>query len=132
MNKLFIIGNLCSNPELRSTRDGIEVCTFSVAVNRRKRGAQAGQDADFFRVSAWRELGKNCHLYLKKGRKVAVVGEVTVSTYTGNDGKTHATLEVTANDVEFLTPRNAEGEQAAPAPQENGGYIQVDDVELPF
>ncbi len=132
MNKLFIVGNVTRDPELRSTRDGIEVCTFSVAVNRRKRGAQAGQDADFFRVSAWRELGKNCHLYLKKGRKVAVVGEVTVSTYTGNDGKTHATLEVTASDVEFLTPKGAE-EQPAPVPQ-NSGFVQVDeaDCELPF
>ena len=100
MNRCFIVGNLTRDPELRSTRDGTAVCSFTVAVNRRSKNAQAGQpDADFFRVTAWRELGTNCHLYLAKGRKVAVVGAVSVSTYTGNDGQTRASLDITAQDV---------------------------------
>ena len=85
MNKVFIVGNLTRDPELRSTRDGISVCSFTVAVNRRVRNAEAGQpEADFFRVTAWRALGENCSKYLSKGRKVAVTGSVSVSTYTGN------------------------------------------------
>ena len=101
MNRLTIIGNLTRDPELRTTQSGISVCSFTVAVNRRK--AQNNQpEADFFRVSAWRELGENCAKWLVKGRKVAVVGPVSVSTYQGQDGKTYANLEVTANDVEFL------------------------------
>ena len=105
MNKLTIIGNLCQNPELRTTSQGISVCTFTVAVNRRN--AKEGQpDADFFRVTAWRQLGENCSKYLAKGRKVCVVGGVSVSTYTGNDGATKANLEVTAEDVEFLSPKD--------------------------
>ena len=138
MNKVFIIGNLTRDPELRSTRDGISVCSFTVAVNRRVRNAEAGQpEADFFRVSAWRALGENCAKYLTKGRKVAVTGSVSVSTYTGNDGATRASLDVTADDVEFLTPRGESGDvPAAPrvqaAPQGNG-LVQVDvDDELPF
>jgi single-strand DNA-binding protein len=105
MNKLTIIGNLCQNPELRTTSQGISVCTFTVAVNRRN--AREGQpEADFFRVTAWRQLGENCAKYLAKGRKVCVVGSVSVSTYTGNDGATKANLEVTAEDVEFLSPKD--------------------------
>ena len=87
MNKVFIVGNLTRDPELRSTRDGISVCSFTVAVNRRVRNAEAGQpEADFFRVTAWRALGENCSKYLSKGRKVAVTGSVSVSTYTGQPG----------------------------------------------
>ena len=105
MNKLTIIGNLVRDPELRTTSQGISVCTFTVAVNRRN--TREGQpEADFFRVTAWRQLGENCEKYLAKGRKVCVVGSVSVSTYTGNDGSTKANLDVTADDVEFLSPKD--------------------------
>ena len=105
MNKLTIIGNLVRDPELRVTSQGINVCTFTVAVNRRN--AKEGQpDADFFRVTAWRQLGENCGKFLAKGRKVAVVGMVSVSTYQANDGSTRAQMEVTADDVEFLSPKD--------------------------
>lgn len=82
------------------------MCTFTVAVNRRKQSNQQGQpEADFFRVTVWRQLGEICAKYLAKGRKVCVIGPVSVSTYTGKDGKTYANLEVTADDVEFLSPK---------------------------
>ncbi len=82
------------------------MCTFTVAVNRRKQSQQQGQpEADFFRVTVWRQLGENCAKYLSKGKKVCVIGPVSVSTYTGKDGKTYANLEVTADDVEFLSPK---------------------------
>ena len=141
MNKLTIIGNLTRDPELRTTQDGTSVCGFTVAVNRRaRRDAQNGQpEADFFRVSAWRQLGENCAKYLAKGRKVCVIGPVSVRTYTGNDGQVHASLEVTADDVEFLSARNdgEAGAYGAPAvapaaePQA-AGFTAVETDELPF
>ena len=127
MNKLTIIGNLTRGPETRVTQSGSSVCSFTVAVNRR------GQDdkTDFFRVSAWNKTGETCQKYLAKGRKVAVTGPVSVSTYTGQDGKTYANLEVMAQDVEFLPPK---GEQPAPAPAApaNNGYQEVTDDDMPF
>ena len=112
INRLFIIGNLTRDPELRSTPHGLKVCTFDVAVNRRKK--QDGQpDADFFRVSAWREIGENCSKYLAKGRKVAVTGSVRLGGYKGNDGQNRAYLDVTADEVEFLS---AKGEQPKQEP----------------
>lgn len=114
MNKLTIIGNLSRDPESRVTQSGVNVTTFSVAVNRKR--TQEGQpDADFFRVTAWRQLGENCAKYLAKGRKVCVVGPVSVSTYTGNDGKTRANMEVTAEDVEFLSPKGEDTSSTAKA-----------------
>ena len=144
MNKLTIIGNLTRYPELRTTTSGVNVCSFTVAVNRRnRRDDQNGQpEADFFRVTAWRQLPDICSKYLAKGRKVCVVGAVSVHTYTGNDGTTRASLEVTADDVEFLSARNeneAAGGYSAPAASEAhsadsqaAGFTAVETDELPF
>ena len=146
MNRVTIIGNLTRDPELRTTPSGATVCSFTVAVNRRaRRDAQNGQpEADFFRVSAWNQQAEVCNRYLSKGRKVAVVGPVSARAYQGNDGQIHASLEVMANEVEFLSPRSeseADGGYAAPAapaasaPAGNavsGGFTAVETDELPF
>ena len=140
MNKLTIIGNLTRDPETRTTSNGVSVCDFTVAVNRRqRRDSQNGQnEADFFRVSAWRERGELCAKYLAKGRKVCVIGPVSVRTYTGNDGTVRASLEVTADEVEFLSSKNeaeATGgnvtEEATPA-ETACGFTAVETDELPF
>lgn len=142
MNKVFLIGNLTRDPELRTTQSGLSVCTFTIAVNRRRASnAQAGQpEADFFRVTAWRQLGENCHKWLIKGHRVSVVGAVSVSTYQTQNGQTRAQLEVTADDVEFLTHANKDPQEAPQRPQEapqtvqpqNNGFVQVEDEDLPF
>lgn len=138
MNKLTIIGNLTKDPELRTTQSGISVCSFTVAVNRRRVNEDGSRDADFFRVTAWRQLGENCAKWLIKGRKVCVVGPVSVKTYTGQDGKTYANLEVTAEDVEFLGGNDAQpAPQSAPQAQQTempiaGGFTAVETDELPF
>ena len=149
MNKLYIIGNTTKDAELRSTQDGTSVCSFTVAVNRKsKKKNENGSDVDYFRVTAWRKLAEVCGQYVKKGSKLAVVGPVSVSTYTTNDGQTRASLEVTADDVEFLSSKsdsNAQKEsynqapevpEAPEVPQQSSGYTDVsadfDSSELPF
>ena len=143
MNKLTIIGNLVRDPELRTTQSKISVCSFTVAVNRRRK-VEGQPEADFFKVSAWRELGENCAKWLIKGRKVCVVGPVSVSTYTGQDGKNYANLEVLANEVEFLSSpgeRPQETPQTAPQTAQQtqmpiagapSGFTAVETDELPF
>lgn len=136
MNKLTIIGNLTRDPELRTTTTGVNVCDFTVAVNRRqRRDAQGGQpEADFFRVTAWRERGELCAKYLAKGRKVCVSGPVSVSTYTAQDGSTRASMEVYAEDVEFLNSSGGNGAQESvnEAPVQAGGFTAVETDSLPF
>ena len=126
MNKLIAIGNLTANPELRSTPNGVPVCTFTIAVNGRKQD----EPATFFRVTAWRQLGENCNRYLAKGKKVFVSGPVSVSTYTAKDGSTRASMEITADDVEFLSPAGTGAENAQA--DERAGFVKVDDEILPF
>jgi single-strand DNA-binding protein len=153
MEKLQIIGNLTKDPELRTTQTGISVCSFTVAVNQRPSKAQreANQQppAKFFRVTAWRELGENCAKYLLKGRKVYCEGTVSTSAYISDkDGKPYAGLEMTADNVEFLSSRGDAGDgspsagnaaqtpaadpaQSAPAaPPE--GFTPVEEDNLPF
>ena len=124
-----MIGNLVRDPESRTTNSGSSVCSFTVAVNRRGKQAEGQPEADFFRVSAWNKMGENCQKYLTKGKKVAVVGSVSVHTYQAQDGTTKASLEVFAQEVEFLSPIGGGQSSGEPAPQDV--TKQVED-ELPF
>ena len=117
MNKLTIIGNLTADPELRTIPSGVSVCTFTVAVNRRYTSNKDDRQTDFFRVAAWRQLGENCSRFLSKGKKVCVVGEVSARAFEGKDGTIRASLEVTADEVEFLSPRESTGYNQGYAPQ---------------
>lgn len=140
MNKLFIIGNLTRDPEMRYTQDGLAVCNFTLAVN----GRRQDDEAQYFRVSAWRQLGENCAKYLAKGRKAIVTGPVSARTYQTNDGTTRVSLEVTAQEVEFLSPRSEADQGGMPAQdptparapqppkQQRMDFTPVETEELPF
>ena len=132
MNKLTIIGNLTKKPELRTTTNGVSVCTFNVAVNKPRRNGEQ-QDPDYFSVTAWREKGELCAKFLDKGKKVCVVGAVGVRTYTKNDGTFVAVLEITADEIEFLSPRVSDAPPAEEHTDKQTGYSLVEDPDgLPF
>ena len=150
MNKVYLIGNLTRDPEMRSTSTGIPVCNFSIAVNRRFKNAQTGQqETDFFNIVAWRQLAELCGRYLAKGRKVAVVGSIQTRTYEAQDGSKRSAFDIVADEVEFLSAQASSGTPsgdyhaavapaAAPRAQApayapaDSGFTQVDDDELPF
>lgn len=138
MNLLTIIGNLTADPQSRTTQTGKQVCSFTVAVNRPQTANAGQQEADFFRVSAWGKLGENCAKWLIKGKKVAVTGRVSVSTYTTQKGDTRAQMDVMADSVEFLSPANtAEHPQVHNTPttpnvDRKRGFVQVGEDDLPF
>ena len=134
---------MVADPKTNTTSNGKSVCNFTLAVNRRQKSQNSDHpEADFFRVAAWGALGESCQKYLSKGRKVAVTGAVSVSTYTTQDGTTRAQMEIKfAEDVEFLSPRqdgndagHSETAQASdPAPAMASAAVPVDmDGELPF
>ena len=145
MNKIILIGNLTRDPEMKTTQNGYNVCDFTIAVNKRRYGQQqqqqAGQqsDADFFRISVWGKNGENCARYLSKGRKVFVSGPLSARTYQANDGSTRVSLEVTADDVEFLSSRAEAEAMGSSVPANNAGvtatssgFTAVETDELPF
>lgn len=121
MNRHFIIGNLTRDPETGATESGANWCRFVVAVNKRYH-REGEPEADFIRVTAWRALADNCAKYLKKGRKVACVGESTLHTWIGQAGDARGQIELTAQDVEFLS--SGQASQGPGAPPQEPGYAQ--------
>lgn len=127
MNQLTIIGNLTRDPETRTTGNGKTVCNFDVAVNKK---TADGDKPTYFRVAAWGKTGEVCQQWLEKGRKVAVTGEVSARAYMGKDGEPKCSLEVMANNVEFLSARSAE--KPTGGTMEEKGFAPIPDSDLPF
>ena len=145
MNKVFLIGNLVADPELRRTSSDLAVCTFRLAVQRRFTNAQGVREADFFNIVVWRQQAENCAKYLSKGRRCAVAGSLQSRTYDAQDGTKRYVTEVVADEVEFLGSRNDRPAQtddmpippvqsAGPKPsvKKESGFVEIDDDELPF
>ncbi len=143
MNKVFLIGNLTKDPDVRTTGSGTSVCTFSIAVDRRFKAQNGEKVTDYFNIVAWRQLADLCGRYLAKGRKVSVMGELQNRSYDAKDGSKRYVTEIIADEIEFLTPRDRDGAgYGAPAPSEPyrggespaapEGFTDVDDDDLPF
>ena len=128
MNKQFLIGNVCNEPETRSTPSGATVCSFNVAVDRRFKDAHGEKQTDFFRVQAWRGLGETCSKYVKKGMKVGVIGELQARLFDGKDGKTKLSLDVNADEVEFMS----KSEKPAAQPADPNTFEDISSKDLPF
>ena len=122
MNKIMVIGNLGSDPEMRYTPNGQAVTNFNVATNYRYNTADGEQreETEWFRVSVFGKQAESCNQYLAKGRKVYVDGRLRSRTFQDRNGETRVSLEITAQDVRFLSTPGGGGEGFAPAP--GGGY----------
>lgn len=133
MNKVILIGNLTRDPEISTTSGGVSVCRFAVAVTRRYANADGERDTDFLNIVAWRSLAENCHKFLKKGSKVAVVGNIQNRSYDATDGSKRYITEVVAEEVEFLNTK-ADGTVAqSDEKEEEVSKLQpIDDDGLPF
>lgn len=133
MNKIYLIGNLIKDPALKAVPSGSSVCEFTIAVNRKSWKTEE-VTSDLFRISAWRKLGETCSRYLEKGRKVAVIGELKASTYVDKDGITRVSLDVLADEVEFLSSRSErrnEEQSDKPHPAQEG-FTDISSDDIPF
>jgi len=118
---------------VRSTPNGVTVTSFTIAVNRKFASANGEKATDFFRINAWRSLGDMCGRYLAKGRKVAVIGELQARTYEAKDGTTRMSLDVQADEVEFLSPRtDAEKHDEPKEEVDASGFENISSDDCPF
>lgn len=115
MNKVILIGNLTKDPELTTTTSGISVCRFTLAVTRRFTNSEGERETDFINIVVWRNLADNCHRFLRKGSKTAVVGNLQTRSYDAQDGTKRYVTEVVAEEVEFLTSRTSESQDVNPS-----------------
>ena len=137
MNKVSLIGNLTRDPEMSETPSGIPYCRLGIAVNRPYSGSDGERATDFFNITVWRAQAENCGRYLKKGSKVSVVGSLQNRSYEDKDGIKRNVTDVIANEVEFLTPKNAQSSDetdggAVSARRERPPLEAIDDNQLPF
>lgn len=112
MNKVFLIGRLTRDPELRYTGSNIAVASFSIAVNRPFANQAGEREADFINVVVWRKQAENVKNYLSQGSQIAIDGRIQTRSYDGEDGKKRYITEVVADNVQFLDSKNR---------NENGG-----------
>ena len=111
LNKILVIGNLGTDPEMRYTPNGNPVTSFRIATNRRYTTSQGEQreETEWFRVVAWNRLAEQCNQFLTKGRRVYVEGRLKSDSWVGNDGQTRFTNEINANQIVFLDSGSTEG-----------------------
>lgn len=130
MNRVILIGRLTKTPELRATQSGVSVCTFTLAVDRRRK-ADGQPEADFIPVVAFGVTADNCKKYLDKGKMCAVAGSIQIRTYDARDGSKRYVTEVIADETQFLSPKN---ENAENAPQNgfNEPLQNATDDDIPF
>lgn len=128
MQKICLTGNVCNDPEIKSTPAGVTVTSFVVAADRRFKDAHGERVTDFFRVQAWRKLGEVCGKYVKKGMKVGVIGELKARTYEAKDGTVKLSLDVEADEVEFMS----RAEQPAAKPADPNTFQDISSDDLPF
>lgn len=105
MNKVFLIGRLSRDPELRHTTSGMPVCQINVAISRPV-GQGKEPETDFINVVVWNKQAENVSKYLAKGRQIAIEGRIQTRNYDNNEGKRVYVTEVIASNVEFLGSAN--------------------------
>ena len=161
MNKVFLIGRLTRDPELRYTGSNTPVATFSLAVNRNFSNQSGERETDFINIVVWRKQAENVKNFLTQGSQVAIDGRIQTRTYDDNNGQKRYVTEVVADNVEFLGSKNSSGNSnnmnssaknsAEPTPYDFGGApepkgtdidsnpfsdfgssIEISDDELPF
>ena len=125
LNKIMLIGNVGSDPEMRYTPNGKAVTSFRMATNYRYVGSdgERREETEWFRVSVWGRQAESCNQFLAKGRRVYVEGRLQSRNWEGQDGQMRTSLEVSANRVIFL-------DRAAPVSLAEEGELEPED--LPF
>lgn len=127
LNKVILGGRLTADPVLKTTPSGIQVCSFTMAVNRRFQTRSDGQsEADFFNCTAWRQTAEFVSRYFRKASSICIVGHVETRSWIGQDGQKRFATEIVADEAYFVDAKNempaAQGTYAPAA----GTYIPQD------
>jgi len=123
-SQTIIIGNVGRDPEMRYLQNGSAVCSFSVAVTKKwtdKSTNEQREKTTWYRVSAWRQLAETANTYVKKGMQIMVVGNVETRPYLDNAGQPAASLELTADNFQFLGSRG-DNQGGSGDYDDGGGY----------
>ncbi|HHC8894340.1 TPA: single-stranded DNA-binding protein [Staphylococcus aureus] len=150
LNRTVLVGRLTKDPELRSTPNGVNVGTFTLAVNRTFTNTQGEREADFINVVVFKKQAENVKNYLSKGSLAGVDGRLQTRNYENKVGQRVLVTEVVADNVQFLEPKNNNQQPNNNYQQQNNAYnapqnrqqnnpfsnanapIEINDNDLPF
>lgn len=145
MNLVVLIGRIAREPELRTTQNQMQVCRFSVAVNRRQRQQEGQPAADFISCVAFGKTATNISIYFRKGSRIGVEGHIQTGSYTDKDGKKVYTTDVIVDQFDFIDTKSesqqltGDAEPQRQQPQKasvpDGGFMHIPDgidENLPF
>ncbi len=144
MNKVFLLGRLTKDPEVRYTTTGKVVAQFTIAVDRPYTNIDGQKDADFFPIVIWGKSAETAGNSLRKGQRVLIEGRVQIRSYDAKDGTKRWITEVIADRFEFIERRDqwdnnrgtavpgAEGGVEPAAPVSGFGAPVPDDEKIPF
>lgn len=145
MNKVILVGRLARDPELRTTQSGVNVCSFTVACDRRYQKAGEERQADFISCIAWRQQAEFISKFFTKGMRIALDGSIQTRSWDSGDGNKRYATEVVVDHAEFAQSKNegmGGGAGYAPAPQsapfasapsgDIDGFMPVEEEDLPF
>lgn len=134
LNHITIMGRLVRDPELRSTQTGTPVASFTLAVDRDRKGPDGERTTDFIDCVAWRGTAEFVSRYFSKGRMAVVDGRLQIREYTDREGNNRRTAEVVAENVYFGDSNNGNRGANNGTNKQSGGFIELpgDDSDLPF
>ena len=130
MNKVILMGRLTRDPEMRQTPNGVSVCSFSIAVNRRF-AKEGQQTADFINCTAWRQQAEFICKYFQKGAMISVVGNLQSRSWENQEGKKQYSTDVVVDEVYFTgskTESHTDGGFSAPQPKNDNPFGDIDSM----
>lgn len=117
LNVVAIMGRLVADPELRTTQNGVNTCTFRIACDRNFARQGEQRQADFITIVAWRQAAEFVCKYFQKGSLIAIDGRLQSRSYQDKNGNNRTAIEIVANNVNFAAPKSANA-----APMGDAGY----------
>ena len=138
INKVFLIGNLGADPEVRFTSEGRAVANFRIATSEvwTDKSGQRQESTEWHRIVVWGKQAETCGEYLKKGRSVCVEGKIRTQEWQDRDGNRRFTTEIVADRVTFLGGRQSDSaggfRSEAPMPSMSNEPPPLEDSDIPF
>lgn len=142
LNKVILGGRLTADPEMKQTPNGVAVCSFSIAINRRYQ-KDGEQTADFINCQAWRNTAEFIGKFFRKGSSICVIGSIQTKSWTDSNGQKRYATEVIVDETLFVDGKNdaQQAETTSPTnyapvtsemPQEANFQAMSADDDLPF
>lgn len=132
LNKIFLMGRLTRDPELRRTSNGTAVASFTLAVDRDYKSQSGEKETDFIDVVAWRSSAEFVSRYFAKGRMAVVEGRLQIRDWTDKDGGKRRSAQVVADNIYFGDSKRTVSDSDTPAAGEISEIPEEEEGELPF